>query len=87
MDPKKSSSEIQEEVLNVIRLISLKPSSEVGPETDLFESGTLDSVVLVGLLTKLEESFDLEIPPSEFSPENFSTVGGMTRLIQRLKGR
>jgi acyl carrier protein len=66
-------------------LISLNPEAEIKDSTDLFESGTLDSVVLVGLLTKLEEKFQLDIPPTEFSPENFSTVGGMTRLIQRLK--
>lgn len=68
-------------------MISLNPNAEISDSTDLFESGTLDSVVLVGLLTKLEEKFKLEIPPTEFSPENFSTVGGMSQLIHRLKAK
>jgi acyl carrier protein len=87
MSQKKSFSNLHDEVLEAVRLISLNPQEKIGVDTDLFESGALDSVVLVGLLTKLEEKFQLEIPPNEFSPENFSTVAGITKLILRLKSK
>jgi acyl carrier protein len=51
----------------------------------LFEGGIIDSVGAVTLVCYLEETFGIRINDDELFPENFATVGHITRFIQRKK--
>jgi acyl carrier protein len=46
----------------------------IEPETDLIESGQLDSLVLLDLVCALQTHFHLEIQPQDITPLNFRTI-------------
>jgi acyl carrier protein len=49
----------------------------------LVESGIVDSLGIMSLLSFLEEKFSIQIPSEELSPENFASVSTITALIER----
>jgi len=52
------------------------------PDTDLIETGALDSMALVQLTHAIEERFGLKLPPmSELDVDAFRSVAAMTDLI------
>ena len=52
------------------------------PDTDLIETGALDSMALVQLTLAIEERFGLRLPPmSELDVDAFRSVASMTDLI------
>lgn len=60
-------------------------SAPLGPGTSLIETGILDSVALVNLLTYVEDRTGVRIPDVEVTPENFDTVESIEALVQRLR--
>lgn len=72
--------------------IILELLSEMHPEVDDFESipdlvhgETLDSLNIVMLVADLCDKFDIEIPPQEIVYENFDTVDGLVKMVERLQ--
>jgi len=51
------------------------------PETDLFESGTLDSLQLVELLVQLERRFGVQIAIESLDLENLRTLARIADLV------
>lgn len=49
-------------------------------ETDLFDSGYLDSIGFVALTTHLEEQFSYRPTEAELFAPEFTTIGGIARL-------
>lgn len=65
--------------------------SELHPEIDDFDSikelvhgGTLNSLDIVTLVAELSDIFDIEIPPQEIAYENFDTLEGLVKMVERL---
>lgn len=52
------------------------------PDDDLFESGILDSMVLVELLLQLEQSFGLSISIADLDLERIRTVRRIAELVE-----
>jgi len=50
-------------------------------ETDLIETGLLDSLALVELLAQLEESFDVSISTDDLELENFRSIDSIARFV------
>jgi acyl carrier protein len=44
------------------------------PDTDLIESGLIDSLALVSLITEIEAEFKFEMPLDDFDVERFRSV-------------
>jgi acyl carrier protein len=66
----------------VAALFSEKLNLDVASvETDLIETGLLDSLALVELLARLEESFDVSISPDDLELENFRSIDSIARFI------
>jgi acyl carrier protein len=53
------------------------------PSEDLLESG-LTSLDMVNLMLSVEAEFDIEIPQTEMTPDNFRTIGAIERLVSAL---
>lgn len=53
------------------------------PYTDLFQSGTLDSMQLMDVIMLLEEHYGFELKPSDMKKEHFSTLPAITETINR----
>ncbi|MBV7340139.1 acyl carrier protein [Chloroflexi bacterium TSY] len=55
-------------------------------ETDLIETGILDSFGLVELIYQFEEEFGVPVPIHEIDFENFRSVTQMARFIEQRTG-
>lgn len=51
------------------------------PESDLLESGRLDSMLMMDLSVHLETQYGVRLEPTDFSPGHFRTVSSMARLV------
>ena len=51
------------------------------PETDLLESGLLDSVGMVELLVRLEKRFGVRVPIENLEIEHFRSVAAIATFI------
>ena len=64
-------------------LITKFPSIDFD-RTDLIESGVLDSINLVTLISLLEEKYGIEITMDYLVPENFESVEAIWGLVDEL---
>lgn len=53
--------------------------------TDLMESGALDSISLISVISLLEEKYGFEITMDYIVPENFESVEAIWALIDELR--
>ena len=51
---------------------------EIGPETELFSTGLLDSIAMMNLIAFIEERARIEVRPADVTLENFDTVQRIT---------
>ena len=49
----------------------------------LVESGIIDSLGIMTLLSFIEEKFAIQIPSEELMPENFASISTIAGLIER----
>ncbi|MEU6347864.1 acyl carrier protein [Streptomyces sp. NPDC047072] len=55
--------------------------ADIGPDTELIESGYLDSLGIVALVAFVEDTFDTEIPEDGFRPGNFTSPRAVAALV------
>mgnify|MGYP002529709120 CR=1 FL=1 len=72
-----------EELLQILRKV--KPGVDFEGKTDLFESGVLDSMTIVMLAAEINDEFDIDIHVGNLVPENFNSIEGMMKLIEKLQ--
>ena len=48
-----------------------------------FESGWIDSLKFIELITQIEEKFGIRFSNDEFLDRKFSTIEGLTKIIER----
>lgn len=69
----------------------LKLLSEEHPEIDfessneLVDDGILDSLIITGIIATLAMEFDIIIPYEEIIEENFNSIEGLARMVERLQ--
>ncbi|MDX1983979.1 MAG: phosphopantetheine-binding protein [Bryobacteraceae bacterium] len=67
----------------ILKIFTEKLSRPVSsPEEDLFESGALDSMVLVELLLELEQSLGVTIPIADLDIDSVRTVRSIAELAE-----
>ena len=66
-------------------LEDLIPGVELEGRTDLVESGDLDSMTILNLISDISDEFDVTIPVSEVVPENFESPEAILALIEKLQ--
>jgi D-alanine--poly(phosphoribitol) ligase subunit 2 len=54
-------------------------------DTDLVETGVLDSLALIELLLRLEEEFDVKVDVGELDIEDFRTARSIGTFVTRLR--
>lgn len=60
-------------------------ADEFGTDTQLFSGGYIDSFTMTAVIAFIEETFDVEIPQSAITLENFDTIDSMVAFIAREK--
>lgn len=62
-----------------------KKISGIDENTDLFKEGHVNSLFALEMVVFLEKTFSLKIPRKEMNKANFTSVGTMAALVERLK--
>lgn len=71
---------MEETVRNII--LKVCGSAALAPGVDLIESGILDSLALIELLSELED-IGIEIQPTQVDKNEFRTIDGIIRLAKK----
>ncbi len=71
---------MNQKILEILHRI--RPEFDFESSNDFVEDGYLDSFDVVTLVAEIEESFGVIIDGTDILPENFSSVGNISRLIQ-----
>lgn len=59
----------------------------LGVDESLIDSGILDSLGIMSLLTFIETEFKVSIPPDQIDPDNFETIRAVSELITTFKNQ
>lgn len=62
-------------------------ASPLGNDDQLVDSGVIDSLGVMTMLSFLEEEFSIKIPDNELTPENFESISTITALVESQRGR
>lgn len=66
-------------------LEDLRPDVDFAGETGLIDNGILDSFDIVSLVSELNDTFDIEIQPTDLVPENFNSAEAIWALVEKLQ--
>ena len=78
--------DVQYEIRNyIVDRILLDDDDRLDENLSFQESGILDSMGFLELITFIEERFGIEIPDRELIPENFDTLRKISSFIQSKK--
>lgn len=53
---------------------SLNVEEEIGPDTELFSTGLLDSVAMLNVIGFVEDAAKIEVRPGDVTLDNFDSV-------------
>lgn len=71
---------IREKINTLIKVI--KPTVNLEGVEDIIDSGYLDSLELMGLITGIMEEFNVEIELDLITPENFNSIEAITKMVE-----
>ncbi|OGO23642.1 MAG: hypothetical protein A2144_01415 [Chloroflexi bacterium RBG_16_50_9] len=66
----------------VTRLMRGKDSQVLTDDVSLFETGIIDSLGLLEMVSFLEERFKVRVEDEELIPENFETVSKLINFVE-----
>jgi acyl carrier protein len=58
-------------------------STPLGDDDQLVESGIIDSLGVMTLLSFLDEKFSIQVSGDDLVPENFASISAIAALIER----
>lgn len=75
---------MEEEILEL--LSDEYPEIDFAASDALVDDGILDSLTITGIIALLSMEFGITIPYEEIIEENFNSVAGLAKMVERLKG-
>lgn len=75
---------MRERILRFFR--EKKKIDSVGYDTDLFESGVVNSLFALEIVLFLEREFHIRLSRRQINEENFRTIGKMAELVEKMGG-
>lgn len=72
-----------EELLEILEGIA--PGIDFENCTTLIDDHILESFAILTLVSEIEDTFDVEISSEELRPDNFNSVAGLWKMINRIK--
>lgn len=70
-------------IIEILRTIN--PYEQITEYTELIESGILNSLSILSLVTQLEDEFGIEIADDVIIAKNFATVVDIAQLVEKSK--
>lgn len=69
----------------ILELISEEyPDIDFTASDTLVDDGILDSLTITGIIAALSMEFEITIPYEEIIEENFNSISGLAKMVQRL---
>ena len=65
-------------------LEGIRPDIDFDKEKKLIDDGILDSIDIIGMITEINDAFDVEINVQYLLPEYFNSIEAIYALIQKL---
>lgn len=75
-----------EKIIEIIKEVSPMGAEDIEGDTELLDSGIIDSFDTVSLILELNEEFEIEIGVEEILPENFETPEKILSLVEEFLG-
>ena len=79
-----NAAEIQQKIVGF--LVSATGQSSIDGDTELQESGIIDSLMMMDLLVFVETEFGVRLDFEDLTPDAFHSPATIARLIERRKG-
>ena len=77
-------SEIKERLARILE--EILSDDALLEKDDLIDSGELDTLYVVALITEICDEFDIVVTAGDVIPENFNSLDAMASMIKRLEG-
>ncbi|HRM74635.1 MAG TPA: phosphopantetheine-binding protein [Paracoccus sp. (in: a-proteobacteria)] len=74
---------IKDDLINYVQT-ELNAGEDIAGDTELFSSGMLDSVSMVGLISYVEDKGGVHIQPGDVTLDNFDTIDAILEYVTRL---
>ena len=71
-----------EEIIEILE--DLKPGVDFKSQQHLIDDHIIEFMMMLQLVSALNDEFDVEITPKDLVPENFQTVDAIYALVQKL---
>lgn len=71
-----------DEIIEILE--ELKPGVDFKSQQHLIDDHIIESMMMLQLVSALNDEFDIEITPKDLVPENFQTVDAIYALVQKL---
>lgn len=82
----KNDTKIEAELIAFINAEILdSENSGLELDTPLLAIGILDSLAMVSLIAKIEDSFGVRVPDESVNPDNFQSVGAIARMVELIQ--
>ena len=65
-------------------LEGIRPDIDFETEKKLIDDGIIDSIDIIGIVTEVNEAFDVDINVQYLLPENFNSMEAIYELILKL---
>ena len=70
----------------ILHLLSEEyPEIDFTASEELVDDGILDSLTIIGIIAALTMEFGITIPYEEIIEENFNSIAGLARMVERLQ--
>lgn len=74
---------MEEKVLNLLQ--NEFPEIDFSSSDSLVDDGILDSMTITGIIASLTLEFGIVIPYEEIIEENFNSISGLSKMVERLQ--
>ena len=79
------SVKLEERIIEIIENLTGFKNLKKNKDIDLLENEILDSLAFIELITNLEEEFDIEIQPTQVSPDTWRKIENIVKMVEDLK--
>ncbi len=76
---------MEEKIIEIIEKLTEFKGLRDNKNIDLLENEILDSLAFIELITSLEEEFNIEIQPTQVSPDTWRSVDKISELVKNLQ--
>lgn len=75
---------MKEEIIEIIIRLTEYEDLRNNPDIDLIEEDVLDSLAFIELINELEDTYDIEIQPTQIPSDTWNSIDNIEKLVKKL---